>query len=202
MHRSHHRYTDEGLDPHSPVVRGWKYAYYGWIKEPGYPEHIIPEKQTADLLKDPLYKWMEQDGKWRTAHKLCAILNIAFRLLLLCCFGWVVALADFVAALTVQQIPLLLNVICHIPALGYKNFKTKDDSVNVWWVALLTMGGGWHNNHHRFPGSARSGVKFFEIDPSWITLRIMKLFGLVQYMNETSRRPKFAFQKARVSSKR
>jgi fatty-acid desaturase len=187
MHRAHHRYTDLPLDPHTPLLSGWRYAYYGWIKEPDYPAHIVPETQCRDLFKDPLYTWLEQDGQWRKAHKVCAIINLAFRFLLLCTFGWVVAIADFIAAVVVQQVPLLLNVLCHIPKLGYKNYETEDDSVNVWWVALLAAGEGWHNNHHAFPGSARSGMKWTEVDLSWMTIRVMKLFGLVQYMNERTK---------------
>ena len=182
----HHRYTDEALDPHSPEMDGWKYAYYGWIKEPGYPAHINPTTQSKDLTKDPLYKWLEQNGDWRRAHRLCWELSIVFRMALVLSFGWVVALASLTAALVVQHIPLLLNVICHIPKLGYKNFRTTDSSVNVWWVALLTAGEGWHNNHHAFPGSARSGLRRFEIDPSWLTLRLMKLIGLITWMREES----------------
>ncbi len=184
MHRTHHRYTDQPFDPHSPRLSGWKYAYYGWIKEPGYPAHIDPTAQCRDLAKDPLYKWLEQGGDWRKAHRLCFELSIVFRIILVLCFGWVVAMADFAAALIVQHIPLLLNVICHIPKLGYKNFLTPDGSVNVWWVAILTAGEGWHNNHHAFPGSARSGLRRFEIDPSWLTLRLMKLIGLIGWMRE------------------
>jgi len=184
MHRAHHRYTDSSLDPHSPRLRGWKYAYYGWIKESGYPEHIMPTTQCKDLTKDPLYKWLEQGGDWRKAHKLCFRLGIAYRILLVLCFGWVVAIAEFTAALIVQHIPLLLNVVCHMPKLGYKNYLTADGSVNVWWVAILTAGEGWHNNHHAFPGSARSGLRPFEIDPSWLTLRFMKLIGLISWMHE------------------
>jgi stearoyl-CoA desaturase (delta-9 desaturase) len=101
-------------------------------------------------------------------------------------FGWVTAAASLAAALTVQQVPLLLNVVCHKPKLGYKNFATGDDSVNVWWVALLTMGEGWHNNHHAFPGSSRSGLRRFEIDPSWLVLRLLKTVGLVSWMNQAS----------------
>ena len=82
--------------------------------------------------------------------------------------------------------PLLLNVACHIPKLGYKNYDTGDDSVNVWWVALLTIGEGWHNNHHAFPGSARSGLRRFEIDLSWLMIRFMKLIGLISWMHEKS----------------
>jgi sn-1 stearoyl-lipid 9-desaturase len=200
MHRAHHRYTDETLDPHSPIYRGWKYAYYGWIKEPGYPEHVDPAILSKDLLKDPLYRWLESGGRWRQAHKRCAIINLAFRIGLLICFGWVIALANFAAALVVQQIPLLLNVVCHIPKLGYKTYSTNDDSVNVWWVALLTAGEGWHNNHHAFPGSARSGLKRYEIDPSWLTLRVMKALGLVRWINESSCHSNFKLVKTRHSA--
>jgi sn-1 stearoyl-lipid 9-desaturase len=200
MHRAHHRYTDETLDPHSPIYRGWKYAYYGWIKEPGYPAHVDPAVLSKDLIKDPFYLWLESGGRWRHAHKRCAIINLAFRIGLLICFGWVIALANFAAALVVQQIPLLLNVVCHIPKLGYKTYQTNDDSVNVWWVALLTAGEGWHNNHHAFPGSARSGLKMHEIDPSWLTLRFMRALGLVRWINESSRHSDFKLVKTRRSA--
>jgi stearoyl-CoA desaturase (delta-9 desaturase) len=184
MHRAHHRYTDSSLDPHSPRLRGWKYAYYGWIKEPGYPKHIDPITQSKDLAKDPLYLWLEQGGDWRKAHKLCFRLSIVFRMTLLICFGWSVAVASLCAGLVAQHIPLLLNVICHIQKLGYRNYPTSDGSVNVWWVALLTAGEGWHNNHHAFPGSARTGFRRFEIDLSWLMIRFMKLFGMISWMHE------------------
>ena len=186
MHRAHHRYVDQPRDPHSPRQRGWKYAYYGWVKEPGYPDYINPLEQSKDIRRDPIYNRLEQDGDWLKANKLCAEINIVVRLAMLICFGWTVMVANVLAALLVQQVPLLLNVICHLPKLGYKNFPTPDDSVNVWWVACLTAGEGWHNNHHAFPGSARSGFRFYEFDPSWLTLRLMKLFGLVSWMHEES----------------
>ncbi|MDR3615819.1 MAG: acyl-CoA desaturase [Candidatus Obscuribacterales bacterium] len=191
IHRAHHRYVDQPRDPHSPRQRGWKYAYIGWIKEPGYPDYINPPRQAKDLLKDQLYAWLEQGGDWRKAHRLSAKINLAFRCLLWLSCGWIVMVANFAAALIVQQIPLMLNVICHIPKLGYKNYPTPDDSVNVWWVAVLTAGEGWHNNHHAFPGSARSGLKPHEIDPSWLMLLMMKMFGLVSWMHEESVRSKY-----------
>jgi len=184
MHRAHHRYADQPFDPHSPMLSGWKYAYYGWILEPGYPAHIDPITQCRDVARDPLYKWLEQNGEWRKAHKLCYRLGIVFRIILLLCFGWVIALADLAAALVAQHVPLLFNVICHMPKLGYKNYRTPDTSVNVWWVAILTAGDGWHNNHHAFPGSARTGLRRFEIDPSWVALRLMKFVGLINWMRE------------------
>ncbi len=95
-------------------------------------------------------------------------------------------MASLAAALVVQQVPVLLNLVCHLPQLGYKNYQTGDDSVNVWWVALLTGGEGWHNNHHAFPGSARSGLRPSEIDISWLMIRLMKAAGLTNWIHEES----------------
>ncbi len=190
MHRAHHRYTDQPLDPHSPRF-GWLHAFNGWMFHARYPEHIDPAAQGKDLLKDRLYRWLEQDGRWYRSYALVVAIGLGFRVVLLLCFGWLVALASLAAAVTVQQVPLLLNVVCHLPKLGYKSYSTGDDSVNVWWVALLTAGEGWHNNHHAFPGSARSGFKRFEIDPSWLMIRVMKSLGLVGWMHEESIHSKF-----------
>lgn len=112
------------------------------------------------------------------------IVGFAFRILLLALFGWKIALASLAAGVLVLQIPLFLNVVCHIPKLGYKNFDMADDSVNVWWVAIFTNGEGWHNNHHAHPGSARSGLRPHEIDVSWMTIRLMKALGLASCVNE------------------
>lgn len=185
IHRAHHRFTDQVLDPHAPRY-GWIHAYYGWILQSEYSAHVNPLTQAKDLNKDPLYQFLEQNGNWVNAHILAIIIGLAFRIILFLCFGWTIALASLVAALIVQQVPLLLNVICHLPKLGYKNYQTDNNSVNVWWVAILTAGEGWHNNHHAFPGSARSGFRFFEIDPSWLTIRLMKFLGLVTWMHEES----------------
>lgn len=185
IHRAHHRFTDEPLDPHSPRY-GLLNAYLGWMYHKKYPEHINPAIQAKDIISDPFYRFLEQDGNWPKAYALAALLGISFRAFLLMRFGWLPALANLASALTVQQIPLLLNVVCHQPKLGYKNYDTGDDSVNVWWVALLTAGEGWHNNHHAFPGSARSGFRPFEFDASWLVLRLLKQLGLVDWMNEAS----------------
>jgi sn-1 stearoyl-lipid 9-desaturase len=187
MHRAHHRYTDSELDPHSPRNGGWMQAYFGWFTGTEYPDYISPQVMGKDLVKDPLYRFFEQGGNWHRGHYCSMIIGFAFRGILWLIFGWQVALASLFAGLVVQQVPLLLNVVCHLPKLGYKNYDTGDDSVNVWWVAMLTTGEGWHNNHHAFPGSARSGVKPWELDAAWVTIRLMKLLGLVTRVHEPSR---------------
>jgi len=182
IHRAHHRYDDTELDPHSPRY-GLFHAHIGWIMEGGYPKHIDPASQSTDLVNDPLYRFLEQGGDWHRAHWLAFAIGSLFRLAILLCFGWVPALASLAAGLIVLQIPLMLNVICHLPRFGYKNYATADDSVNVWWVGVLAMGEGWHNNHHASPGSARTGMKPMEIDMSWWTIKLMRRLGLVWRVN-------------------
>ena len=182
MHRAHHRYVDTPLDAHSPH-RGLFHAYVGWMTPKHYPAHIDPAIQAKDLINDPVYKFLEQGGRWHNAHLLSFACCILFRLLILLCFGWVAALASTLAGAAVWVIPLMLNVVCHMPRLGYKTFAATDDSVNVWWVALLALGEGWHNNHHAFPGSAKTGLLRHEIDISWLTILAMKNLGLAQRVN-------------------
>jgi len=139
-----------------------------------------PARDCKDLVDDPVYRFLEQGGDWHRAHRLAAFLCLGFRVVILCFFGWIPALASLLAGFAVLQVPLLLNVVCHIPRLGYKTYPVPDDSVNVWWVSLLTFGEGWHNNHHAGPGSAKTGIKFFEFDPSWLMILAMKKLGLVR----------------------
>jgi stearoyl-CoA desaturase (delta-9 desaturase) len=185
IHRAHHRFVDTPLDPHAPK-HGIFNAHLGWLMHRRYAEHIDPHKYSKDLVHDRVYQFLEQDGDWHRAHLLVFAIGLGFRLLILLAFGWVPALASLLAGFAVLQIPLMLNVACHIPRLGYKNFATGDDSVNVWWVALLAMGEGWHNNHHAFPGSARSGLRWYEFDLSWQIIRLMKALHLIGRINDMS----------------
>jgi fatty-acid desaturase len=77
----------------------------------------------------------------------------------------------------------LVNSATHM--WGPRRFATHDDSRNNWWVALLTFGEGWHNNHHAHPTSARHGLAWYEFDPSWIQIRILKFFRIARSIRET-----------------
>lgn len=74
----------------------------------------------------------------------------------------------------------LVNAVCHLPSAGYRLHETKDDSRNVWWVALLAMGEGWHNNHHAIPKSARHGMAWWEFDITWISIWLLEKVGLAK----------------------
>ncbi|MBZ0185131.1 MAG: acyl-CoA desaturase, partial [Candidatus Obscuribacterales bacterium] len=117
IHRAHHRHTDTELDPHSPKF-GLFYAHVGWLLEPGYQPHVDPSCQSKDLLADPVYRFLEQGGSWPRAHALTFFICLSLRVVILLVFGWVPALASLLAGLAVLQIPLMLNVFCHIPRLG------------------------------------------------------------------------------------
>jgi sn-1 stearoyl-lipid 9-desaturase len=182
IHRAHHKYVDTPLDPHSPRF-GRLHSYFGWLFELAYPSHIEPAESCKDLVGDPVYQLLEQGGDLRKMNNLCFLSNFAFRFLLFFIFGWKVALASMLAAVAVLQIPLMLNLVCHLPKLGYRNFATDDDSVNVWWVGLLAHGEGWHNNHHAYPGSARNGMKWYEFDLSYFAIRVLKAFKVVSWIN-------------------
>ena len=76
----------------------------------------------------------------------------------------------------------LVNSAAHM--FGYRNFETRDESRNTWWVALFSFGEGWHNNHHAHPTSARHGLAWYEIDLSWWTLNVLRFFGIVSNLKE------------------
>jgi fatty-acid desaturase len=183
IHRAHHRHVESELDPHSP--KNGIFKAYSFFAPFEYPSHIDPAKQSPDLLKDPIYAFLEQNGNWRTGYLLNVVICFLFRIVLFLCFGWTVALASLTAGIIALNVPLILNIICHMPRLGYKNYAITDDSVNVWWMAVIGLGDGWHNNHHAHPGSSQMGLRKHEIDISYLLLRALKRIGLVHTINES-----------------
>lgn len=198
IHRAHHRYSDQPLDPHTP--NNGIFSAYAFYREWHYPEHINPRTQSRDLLKDPLYRLLESGADWKLGYAINVTSCIVFRLLLWAAFGPVVAGASLLAGFLALNSPLILNIICHIPRWGYKNFDIKDDSMNNWFMAIVCLGDGWHNNHHAVPGSSNMGIKPWEIDPSYLVLRALKAVGLVGTINESiaRERPHLAAQVATV----
>lgn len=182
VHRAHHRQPDLDDDPHGPS-RGWFHQYAGWMLDFRYKDGVTPETLTPDLLKDPIYRFLDQGQHLYRAYALCFFICVLTRLILFAATdGWIL-LASVLAGIAAQQMPLVLNVVSHMPRLGYRSFATEDSSSNVPWLAIMTMGEGWHNNHHAFPGSARSGLRVQELDVSWLVLCLLQGVGLVGSMN-------------------
>jgi stearoyl-CoA desaturase (delta-9 desaturase) len=127
-------------------------------------------KYAPDLAKQRFYVWLN-NYHWAPLVALSALL-LAFGGVSI--FLWGICLRVVVGL----HATWLVNSATHM--WGGRRFITRDDSRNNWWVALLTFGEGWHNNHHAHPTSARHGLAWYEFDPSWILLKILRGFGIVK----------------------
>jgi stearoyl-CoA desaturase (delta-9 desaturase) len=170
-HRIHHQKSDQEGDPHSPREGAW-WAHVGWIVS-GESNHNNTKRMSRyapDLGKDPFYRWLN------TYHYVPLI---ASALILFAVGGLPMMLwGTCVRVVIGLHATWLVNSAAHM--WGRRRFATSDDSRNNWWVALLTFGEGWHNNHHAHPTSARHGLRWYEFDLTWIQIRSLELLGLVK----------------------
>lgn len=175
-HRKHHAHSDEEGDVHSPS-QGFGWAHMFWWMTPEITAHHTPEylkRWAPDLLKDPVLVWME---------KYFLIFPISGAVALFTCGHYFagngmayLAWGFFMRSVLVLHATWLVNSATHI--WGYRSHETRDNSTNLWWVALITYGEGWHNNHHAFQTSARHGMRWWEVDTTYWTIRVMQLLGL------------------------
>jgi stearoyl-CoA desaturase (delta-9 desaturase) len=137
IHRgSHHRYSDTDKDAHSPT-KGWLYAWHMWLHD--WDQYFNP-KYAIDLIRDPMQMWF--------AKNYIKIILVTY-ITVLILFGWQVLLFGFMLPAAVSlYMESNINVFCHTNGYGYRNFDTKDNSRNVPFLAWITWGQGWHNNHH------------------------------------------------------
>jgi len=170
-HRVHHQKSDQPGDPHSPRDGGW-WAHMGWIVfgETNHNNTRLMSKYAPDLGKHRFYIWLN-NYHWVPMVVLGAILFSIGGLPLML---WGTCLRVVIGL----HATWLVNSATHM--WGRRRFATRDDSRNSWWVALLTFGEGWHNNHHAHPGSARHGLAWYEFDISWITLKAMRAVGIAK----------------------
>ena len=166
-HRIHHAHTDREGDPHTPRDGRW-WAHIGWIVWGTNHSEATLAHYAPDLIKDRYYRWL---NKFYWFPQL--LLSVA----LLVVGGWAVLLwGVFLRLVLAFHTTWLVNSATHL--WGRKRFQTDDDSRNSWWVALLTFGEGWHNNHHAHPTSARHGLRWYEFDLNWLGIRFLQLVGL------------------------
>ena len=185
-HRKHHRFSDREGDPHSPHVGhegGWRgalaglgHAHMGWLFI--HTERGARRRYTPDLLKDPIVSFVDR------TFLVWALGGLAASFLL----GWAIG-GTIIAALTgllwgggvrmlvVHHVTYSINSLCHF--FGRRRYATPDHSRNLLWLAPLSFGESWHNNHHAFPTSAFHGLRRWEIDPSALVIRALESAGLV-----------------------
>ena len=172
LHRHHHKFSDTDPDHHNSH-RGFWWSHMGWMFHPIEAMPAVP-RLTGDLVGDPYYRWLN-------AHFLWLQLPLG---LLLFWIGTATGAGGW--ALVLWGIPLRLVVVYHITWLvnsathcwGNVVFDSGDASRNNKWVAALTFGEGWHNNHHAFPHSARHGMQPGQIDLTWEHIRLLRALGL------------------------
>ncbi|MCA9298263.1 MAG: acyl-CoA desaturase [Phycisphaerales bacterium] len=182
-HRSHHQHSDDHEDPHSPhghgggvwgMLRGMWHAHMGWIVARRRPDLA---KYVRDLKKDPMVRWMSH------LFPLWVVLGLLTPALLggLFTLSWTGVLLGFlwgglVRIFLVHHVTWSINSVCHI--WGRRPFKSHDESRNNPIFGVLALGEGWHNNHHAFPTSARHGLRWWQLDVSYLVIRGMALVGL------------------------
>ncbi len=170
-HRLHHQHSDTDHDPHTPHHGGF-WAHMGWILF-GIGHHNdtkLMSRYAPDLAADRFYCWL---NTWHWVPLT------VFGLVTLALGGWPMVLWLVFFRVTVGlHATWLVNSATHM--WGSRRFQTKDDSKNSWWVALLTFGEGWHNNHHAHPTSARHGLAWYEFDLTWIQINLLHRFGVAE----------------------
>ncbi|MFL5300738.1 MAG: acyl-CoA desaturase [Anaeromyxobacteraceae bacterium] len=167
-HRDHHRYSDGPEDIHSPVRSGFWWSHVGWILSRRHDATKLD--RVKDLARFPELRWLD---RWHVVPAL------AYATLL-----WAVGGAPallwgyFVSTVLLWHATFLVNSLAHV--IGRRRYDTDDASRNSLVIALLTMGEGWHNNHHHYQSTANQGWYWWEIDLTYYVLRALAAVGVVR----------------------
>jgi len=168
-HRIHHQKSDREGDPHTPREGTW-WAHMGWILTGAGLHHdsAVLSKYVPDLCRDRVHVFL---STWHWTSNVIVGLALLY-------FGGLpyVLWGIFFRTTFGLHCTWLVNSATHL--WGSRRFKTRDDSTNNWWVALITFGEGWHNNHHAHPVSARHGLAWYELDLNWIGISTLRSLGL------------------------
>jgi stearoyl-CoA desaturase (delta-9 desaturase) len=184
-HRKHHAFSDHEGDPHSPHVghghglrgalRGLAHAHVGWLFL--HTQRGSRARYAPDLCEDPVVAWVDR------TFIVWALGGLAMSFAL----GWAIG-GSLSTALTgllwggavrmfvLHHVTYSINSLCHF--FGRRRFETGDESSNVFWLALPSLGEAWHNNHHAFPTSAAHGLRWWEVDLSSLVIRGLERVGL------------------------
>ena len=187
-HRHHHANADEQMDPHSPLVN-FLWGHFGWLvmKNRDLLRLTLCERYAKDLLRDPFYRRLEGKTLWLQIVIGSWALFFATGYGL----GWLqsgepwaafqsgmsfLIWGVFVRTVLVWHVTWSVNSVTHL--WGYRNYETDESSRNNFVIGFIASGEGWHNNHHAFPRSARHGHKWWELDLTWLTIRLLEVTGL------------------------
>jgi stearoyl-CoA desaturase (delta-9 desaturase) len=188
IHRRHHEHADDGPDPHSPLV-GFLWAHIGWMfcRNRELTRLGLVSRYAKDVMRDPFYAKLEQNFRWVGvvliswlgffASAFLTELVLQRGVVEAVQFGFSVLIwGVFVRTVIVWHITWSVNSVAHL--WGYRNYGTDDSSRNNMIVGFLSNGEGWHNNHHAAPRSACYGHRWWELDMTWLTIRLLARLGL------------------------
>jgi stearoyl-CoA desaturase (delta-9 desaturase) len=179
-HRDHHRHADTLLDPHAPGLHGFLWSHAGWFLTPRAFRTDL--SRVRDFAHFPELRWLDRFDTAVPALLAAALYGLGTLLQhqapQLGTNGAQLVIWGFaISTIVLFHATVTINSLAH--RFGTRRYETNDESRNNVWLALLTFGEGWHNNHHFFPGSARQGFRWWEIDLSWYGLRLLAALGLV-----------------------
>ena len=161
-HRLHHKHSDQEDDPHSPVRHGLWWSHIGWV---------LSTKNTGETNLSEIHDFSRY-WELRLLDRFHWVPGFMLAGLCYLIDGWSGVVWGFiVSTVLLYHGTFLVNSVCHI--LGRRRFATTDESRNNWWVALLTLGEGWHNNHHYYMSSVRQGFRWWEVDMSFYVLKLL-----------------------------
>jgi stearoyl-CoA desaturase (delta-9 desaturase) len=184
-HRKHHAFADQPGDPHSPHVdhghglkgalRGLFHAHVGWLFI--HTDRANKERYAPDLMNDPVVRYVDRTF----------LLWVFVGLLLPFLLGWAIGgtllagltgllWGGLVRMLVLHHVTYSINSLCHF--FGRRDYETDDESRNLLWLAPLSLGESWHNNHHAFPTSAHHGLRWWQVDISALVIRGLEKVGL------------------------
>ena len=179
-HRHHHKYTEQIEDPHTPTLKGFFWAHVGWIMSP--VNSPTKEEYVGDLMKYPELKWLDKYHYFAPFSLVILLYGLGeFMAVNYAQYNTngmeLVLWGFFVSTVLLYHATFMVNSVCHV--FGHRTYDTKDGSVNNFLVAILTLGEGWHNNHHAFPNSEKQGHKWYQIDISHYILWCLSKIGIV-----------------------
>lgn len=179
-HRHHHKHSDHEEDIHSPVISGFLWSHIGWLTSAkNFPTAY---QNIPDLAKYPELVFL---------NRFDQLVPLVYGLIMLG-LGWLleklfpgtgVTMGQFfiwtffISTTVLLHGTLFINSLAHV--WGKRRYDTDDDSRNSWLLAFITLGEGWHNNHHRYPHSTRQGFRWWEIDPTYAGLKLLSWTGLI-----------------------
>lgn len=179
-HRHHHAQADRPEDCHSPAQHGFLWSHAGWFL--ARENFATRTALVQDLARYPELRWLDRYDVVAPVALALLLFGTGEWLALaapgLGTDGWQLVVWGFcVSTVALWHATFTINSLAH--RFGRRRYATRDDSRNNAWLALITLGEGWHNNHHRYPAAARQGFYWWELDLSWLALRALAALGIV-----------------------